>query len=236
MSQPTFLQTKNQKRQRLNTLKLKMANSNTNPVARIKSKTVKPSGRQVSNQTHFDLDRQPTRVLICKGARVTLNGYNPDPKNGLFHGSLGIVKDIVYESDKSPNIGDFPTYVLVDFYQYCGKELISGMPTCIPIVPHEVRCNFNCCIRTYMPLALAYGKTAHTFQGQSVGPVPPGRPVNAIQKIIVDPGKREFEGNNVGLFYQLYCHERQQLEMVPTTCPQRFILMETISRAHGYKT
>ena len=54
-----------------------------------------------------------------------------------------------------------------------------------------------------MPLALAYGKTAHTFQGQNVGPVSPGRPENPIKRIIVDPGKRQFEGQNVGLFYQL---------------------------------
>ena len=52
-----------------------------------------------------------------------------------------------------------------------------------------------------MPLSLAYGKTVHTFQGQTVGPVPPGRPENAIKRIIVEPGTRQFEGNNVGLFY-----------------------------------
>ena len=47
----------------------------------------------------------------------------------------------------------------------------------VPIVPHDVRCQHGCCVRTYVPLALAYGKTAHTFQGQTVGPVPEGRPV-----------------------------------------------------------
>ena len=52
-------------------------------------------------------------------------------------------------------------------------------------------------------MALAYGKTAHTFQGINVGPVPAGRPENPIQKIVVEPGNRQFEGNNVGLFYQL---------------------------------
>jgi hypothetical protein len=199
----TYIFANKEPRDRLNSIKLRMANLNCNPVARIRSRTVRPSGRQVTNASHFDVDRQPSRVLICKDARVTLNGYNPDPKNGLFHGSLGIVRDIVYNAGESPNDGDFPAYVLVEFHQYCGKPLFQEFPRCIPIVPHEVRCNFLCCVRTYMPLALAYGKTAHTFQGQSVGPVPPGRPKNAIQKIIVDPGKREFEGNNVGLFYQL---------------------------------
>jgi hypothetical protein len=190
-------------RDKHNSVKLREANTNNNPVARIKSKTQKLGGRQVSTNNHFDLDRYPNKVLICKGARVTLNGCNPDPKHGLFHGSLGIVRDIVYEPGQSPTTGDFPSYVLVDFPQYTGNELIPDMPKCIPIVPHTVRCNFNCCTKTLIPLALAYGKTAHTFQGQTVGPVPPGRPENPIQKIVVDPGKRQFEGKSVGMFYQL---------------------------------
>ena len=182
---------------------MKQAHSKENPVARIKSRTQKPAGRQVSGDTHFDVDRYPNKVLICRGARVSLNGYNPAPNYGLYHGSLGIVRDIVYDEGQSPNTGDLPAYVLVEFPQYCGKELIPNMPKCIPEVPHTIRCNYNCCSRTYIPLALAYGKTAHTFQGQTVGPVPPGRPENTIQKIIVDPGTRRFEGQNVGLFYQL---------------------------------
>ena len=200
----TYVFANKEPRDRLNNLKLKMENLNENPVARIKSQTTKKSGRQVSNQSHFDADRQPNRVLICINSRVTLNGCNPDPKNGLYHGSLGIVRDIVYNHGTSPNEGnDFPAYVLVEFYQYCGKELIKNMPRYIPIVPITGTCNNHCCSRTYIPLALAYGKTAHTFQGQNVGPVPPGRPENPIKKIIVDPGTRIFESKNVGLFYQL---------------------------------
>lgn len=200
----TYVFANREPRDTLNSLKLKTANLRNNPVARIKSKTIGRSGRLVTSmQSHFDLDRQPNRVLICKDARVTLNGYNPDPKNGLFHGSLGIVRDIVYNPGSAPNGDDFPAYVLVEFYQYCGLDLIPGMPQLVPVVAVEVRCKKGCCGRTYMPLALAYGKTAHTFQGQNVGPVSEGRPENMIKKIIVDPGKRAFEGQNVGLFYQL---------------------------------
>jgi hypothetical protein len=61
----------------------------------------------------------------------------------------------------------------------------------------------NTAVREHIPLALAYGKTLHTLQGQNVGPAGPECPENAIQKIIVDPGTRKFEGVNVGLFYQL---------------------------------
>ena len=190
-------------RDKLNTLKLRSANLDGNPVARIKSETIRHCGRTVSNESHFDSDRQPNRVLLCKNARVTINGCNPDPKNGLFHGSLGIVRDIVFKNGESPNHGNLPVYVLVEIHQYCGPEIIPGMPRCIPIIPYISRCDRQCCTRTHIPLALAYGKTAHTFQGQNVGPVAPGRPENPIKRIIVDPGTREFEGKNVGLFYQL---------------------------------
>jgi PIF1-like helicase len=190
-------------RDNLNSSKLKKINYSGNPVARIKSRTVSNSGKVVVNNSHYDSDRQPNKVLICIGARVSLNGYNPDPKNGLFHGSLGIVRDIVYDIGKTPQANDLPSYVLVEFHQYCGPEMIPGMPRLIPVTAQSMRCNKGCCERTYMPLALAYGKTAHTFQGQNVGPVSPGRPENPIKRIIVDPGKRQFEGQNVGLFYQL---------------------------------
>jgi len=48
---------------------------------------------------------------------------------------------------------------------------------------------------TFLPLTLAYGKTAHTFQGQSAGPEHP------VEVIIVQPGTRQFEGTCPGLFY-----------------------------------
>lgn len=43
--------------------------------------------------------------------------------------------------------------------------------------------------------------TLHTFQGQSAGPVEEGQPKNAVDKVIVEPGNRTFEGNNPGILY-----------------------------------
>lgn len=43
--------------------------------------------------------------------------------------------------------------------------------------------------------------TLHTFQGQSAGPVEKGQPKNAVDRVIVEPGTRSFEGNNPGLGY-----------------------------------
>ena len=65
-------------------------------------------------------------------------------------------------------------------------------------------CRYECCQRIFLPLKLAYGKTVHTFQGQSAGPTEKGKSPNQIQKIVVDPGTKQFEALNIGLFYSLY--------------------------------
>jgi hypothetical protein len=191
-------------RDRMNARKLKEFNTPNNPVARIKSVTVTLAGKTVVNQSHYNADRTPRSIRLCKSAKVCLNGYNPDPRKGLYHGAMGIVKDIVFKEGHSPNFGDMPLYVLVEFGQYCGPPMIASMPKTVAIVPVKQPCNRNngfCCSRTYIPLYVAFGKTAHTFQGSTVGPVPVGRPPNSIQKIIIDPGNRQFEGNNIGLMY-----------------------------------
>ena len=188
-------------RDALNAKMLLKANLKGNPVACVKSKTIDKNGKQVASNPHFDSERTPNQVLICKTAKVALNGQNICPSIGLFHGTIGTVEDIVFKQGENPNLGDLPAYVLVNFSQYCGKQLVSSSKQSVPITPMTTRCKFNCCTRTYLPLSLAYGKTVHTFQGQTVGPVPPGRPENAIKRIIVEPGTRQFEGNNVGLFY-----------------------------------
>ena len=54
-----------------------------------------------------------------------------------------------------------------------------------------------------MPLAVSFGKTIHSFQGASVGKTQPGRPDNAYHRLVGDPGTRNFEANNPGLFYTL---------------------------------
>ena len=43
--------------------------------------------------------------------------------------------------------------------------------------------------------------TAHTFQGQSAGQVDKEQPKNAVDRIVFDPGNKQFEGNNPGTLY-----------------------------------
>ena len=68
----------------------------------------------------------------------------------------------------------------------------------------EGRCKLNgTCSRLYMPLAVSFVKTIHSFQGASVGNTQPGRPDNAYHRLVGDPGTRKFEANNPELFYTL---------------------------------
>ena len=54
-----------------------------------------------------------------------------------------------------------------------------------------------------MPLDVSFEETIHIFQGASVENSPPGRPDNSYHRLVGDPGTRNFEANNPGLFYTL---------------------------------
>jgi hypothetical protein len=185
----------------LNEIMLLKANQKGNPVARMQSKTTDKHGKRVSNNSHFDGDRCPAVVMLCKTAKDSLNRQNISPNLGLYHGSVGMIEDIVYHEGEKPQHGEMPAYVLVKFAQYCGKQLLPHSKLSVPIPQMTTRCKWGCCTRTNIPLTLAYAKTIHTFQGQTVGPAAPGRPENPIKRIPVDPGNQTFKGNNIGLFY-----------------------------------
>ena len=71
----------------------------------------------------------------------------------------------------------------------------------VPIPMVTLRCDTRCCSATFCPLELSFGMTLHTFQGQSAGPVDKGQPKNSVDRVIVEPGTRSFEGNNPGTAY-----------------------------------
>ena len=50
---------------------------------------------------------------------------------------------------------------------------------------------------------LAFARTIHSFQGANVGKTNPGQPANTFERIIADPGTRQFESIMPGLFYTL---------------------------------
>ena len=185
-----------------NRIRLQETHSPTNPVAKIKAVTMK-NGVVVGNNSHYD-DSVPASTNLCRNARVSISGCNIRPSWGLYNGSIGTVVEIVFHPGESPNNGNQPAYVLVEFLDYCGPPFLPNFPKLVPIVHTTVQCDKNsCCQRTFIPLTLAFGKTVHTFQGQNAGPVDEGKPPNSVQRIICDPGTRSFEGTNIGLFYTI---------------------------------
>jgi hypothetical protein len=59
-----------------------------NPVTRMQSITTDKHGKVVSNNSHFNRDRCPAVVMLCKTAKVSLNRQNISPNLGLYHGSV----------------------------------------------------------------------------------------------------------------------------------------------------
>ena len=178
--------------------------SATNPVAIIKVRgwnttTTKPDNR------HFE-SQATNSALLCVNAKVALYNKNLCQLCGLHNGACGIVKEIVFSKDRTPNNGDLPLYAVVEFPLYCGPPWDTDNPKVIPIPVTEYNCKYSnanhaCCTRTSMPLCLAYARTIHKFQGMSAGPVDDGKIPNMFKCIICDPDKRESERSALGLFY-----------------------------------
>lgn len=184
-----------------NLQKLSEQASDKNPAALVKSIWKSAKSTRISNMaSHYD-DPPPSATLICRNAVVRLKGKNIEPDFGLYNNAIGTVKEIVFPPGKDPNNGDQPSYVAVRFESYCGPAWCESDPKIVPIPMLERRCNKGCCTVTFCPLLLSYGMTAHTFQGQSAGPVDEGQPKNAVDCIVLDPGDNKFEGNNPGTLY-----------------------------------
>ena len=108
---------------------LEQISSSTNPVAKITcdyTMAKNQSGKGINS--HFDQDMQ-TVCLICVGAKVTLCNKNFNPRWGLFNGARGTVVQIAFAKGKTPNNGDMPDYVIVDFPHYSGPSYFPSHPT-----------------------------------------------------------------------------------------------------------
>ena len=196
-----FLFYTNEKRIRHNLRKLADHSSASNPVAFIQSMTYScVTGKSDSRHWHQD-DDPPGTCMLAIGAVVALTFRNFNPKWGLHNGACGMVNEIVFSKGKSPNGGDLPEYVVVDFPLYCGPTWDANNPTHVPIPVISRQCNKHCCTRKFVPLTLSWARTIHKFQGMSAGPVDKGKFPNMFNSIICDPGKREDERTALGLFY-----------------------------------
>jgi len=223
-----YLFYKNEKRIRHNMKMLARNQSQANPVALLKARSMNHCfGKGISS--HFDSEA-PVSCMICVGCKVALENKNFYPEWGLHNGACGTVKEIVFEKGKTPNNGDLPKYVVVEFPLYCGpiwdlgnkkvrnhqdnldtvqftgkttNLIVLAFIQCVPIPVAEYSCTrqTGCCKRTFIPLCLAYARTIHKFQGLTAGPVDNGKIKNMFDLIICDPDDGKFESSALGLFY-----------------------------------
>ena len=181
---------------------LSMTNSKDNPTAVcMPISSSKTFGKGVMR--HFGKkDKTGKASLLCKRCKVSINGKNFYPLWGLHNGACGEVEEIIFAEEASPNRGDLPLYVVVNFPLYRGPAWDLNSPKSVPIPTSSIRCNKGCCERAFVPLEVSFARTIHTFQGLQAGPTEKGKPKKHMyEHIVCDPDKSKYEATNTGLLY-----------------------------------
>ncbi len=142
-----------------------------------------------------------TTLNLCVGAKVMLTSNILVPY-GLFNGSMGVVRDIVYFDGRTPQTGNsLPDVVMVSFPKFNGPPFVSDAHTIVPIVPVErrIECFCHACKRKQIPLRLGWGTTIHRCQGMTIG----NGELNRY--IVIHPGSKAFESKNPGALFVAIC-------------------------------
>ena len=96
----------------------RMLDSLESPIAVIKAKNTPPSTSKMSSE-EFGLQNE---IFLSKGSKVMLT-RNLWSDVGLCNGSLGVVKDIIFQRDQLPPA--LPIAVIVKFDKYIGPSFIA---------------------------------------------------------------------------------------------------------------
>ena len=92
----------------------------------------------------------------------------------LMNGSVGVVKDIVYEQEEGPRGNHLPAYIVVDFPKCLipndeKKWRLQESHTNVPIPIVTDMCEKKCCQIATIPLRVFKAITIHKGQGITVG-------------------------------------------------------------------
>jgi ATP-dependent DNA helicase PIF1 len=87
-------------------------------------------------------------------------------EKGLVNGSLGYIRDIIYEPGTAPP-NDVPLAIMVEFDNYSGPTIANNLVP-IPAILKSWKVNGRTCTRKQFPIQLAYAITIHKSQGLSL--------------------------------------------------------------------
>lgn len=150
------------------------------PVAVIDAIHKNATSRQASELLAQGLSR---KLHLSIGCRVMLR-KNISVHQGLVNGSLGTVRDIIFNPGERPPM--MPSVILVEFDKFLGPYLTDQRVfPILPVTANWRDSNVDCSRRQF-PLTLAYALTIHKAQGLT------------LDKAIVDIGEKE---NASGLTY-----------------------------------
>ncbi len=140
----------------------------------------------------------PIQNALCVGAVVMLL-RNFVVEYGLMNGSIGIVREIVYESKEGPNGSSFelPIYMVVEFTHCTIGSDVNGQCfedkplTWIPIPVVKDHCDKKCCSIETIPLRVCIAITIYKSQGMTIGP---GQQFEKVIVYLPEAGTRSIPG------------------------------------------
>ena len=166
------------------------------PIAQINARHSNKASARLSSD---DMGGLEPKIFLSIGARVMLT-RNLWIGKGLCNGSMGVVKDIIYqEGDSPPNL---PIAVIVHFDSfYTGPSICEDQSRCIPIIPLTSSSDLHGSSheRQQLPLRLSWAITIHKSQGLT------------LDKAWIDLGTSE---KFIGLAYVAVSRVRKLKDMV----------------------
>ena len=164
-----------------------------------------------------DMGGLEPKLFLSIGARVMLT-RNLWTDKGLCNGSMGILKDIIYqEGDSPPNL---PIGIIVQFDSYTEPSFCEDQPGCVPIIPvtNASELHGSSHERQQLPLRLSWAITIHKSQGLT------------LDKAWIDLGASE---KCIGLAYVAVSRVRKLSDMIIE--PMTFERLQAVKKSKDFE-
>lgn len=154
----------------VNSRNLEKITSLDKPIFKIAAKNTPTRARGMSSDHFRGIENTSFYSIESKISFTT----NICKEFGLVNGAPGVIRDVVWGSEKTPNI-DLPEFVIIEVPSYTGPsffpEAEEERRNWIPVSPCTFSDDSFALSRTGLPIRLAYAMTIHKAQGESLSPI-----------------------------------------------------------------